>query len=545
MKSIPRSEWGLVHDGVQGIGMFRCAQALLYDGGKGSYLQAHGDEAWQPWSSTRKEYSAWLWIGAGRPVEAMQQAMKTPIGGLRDGDRRFGARAIEAARRRLAGAAPEVRRQSWWQVLGAEQLELQGRLSEAVAAAAGKRPKSWSVLNAGDLGLILDGPRLLSLFDSKADVRLAPPRCLPLFALTLRNAERKEELRLESDAGFADFRADAGEGRELVLRWQQPLEKRLGGLRVIVRWWPTTNARRFAGSLRSRERLRLGSLRVVFPQVAVADLGPQAAVLFPKAAGEVQRGVWQRAFRFSGTYPGGWTSMQFLAAYDETARRRVCTSPCTIPGAARRTSGASRRPAEHSVVLAFDHPAAGHGPSRRSFRAAAARRSGNCCAATGSTRPIAYRDWVRQRGQVVSASLAPTAVRTRRRGCASCPAGRWASGRPSEWCRGASGSPKYLGVRPACTGTTGTRFRSTTTTRTTSRTKPGFAEGVRDSGSGGRVRHAVHQRPAVGHARRGRRRISSSPRWPGRRSRKDEKRRAVRRDLRQQGDGRQLRCGWA
>ena len=58
--------WGLVHDGRNGIGMFQCGQALFYDAGAGTYLQAHGDAAWQEWSDLERQFSAWLWIGTER-----------------------------------------------------------------------------------------------------------------------------------------------------------------------------------------------------------------------------------------------------------------------------------------------------------------------------------------------------------------------------------------------------------------------------------------------------------------------------------------------
>ena len=57
-KSFPQSVWGLVHDGTNGIGMFQGGQVLLYDGGEGTYIQAHGDSAWQEWSDLQREFSA-------------------------------------------------------------------------------------------------------------------------------------------------------------------------------------------------------------------------------------------------------------------------------------------------------------------------------------------------------------------------------------------------------------------------------------------------------------------------------------------------------
>ena len=55
--------------------MIQCGQVLFYDGGPGTYLQAHGDAAWQGWGETRRECSAWLWIGiAPQPADAIRAA---------------------------------------------------------------------------------------------------------------------------------------------------------------------------------------------------------------------------------------------------------------------------------------------------------------------------------------------------------------------------------------------------------------------------------------------------------------------------------------
>lgn len=74
-KSFGFSQWGAILDGPRAIGMFQCGRVLFYDGGPGTYLQAHGDAAWQPWGQTRREFSAWLWIGiAPQPAEAIRAA---------------------------------------------------------------------------------------------------------------------------------------------------------------------------------------------------------------------------------------------------------------------------------------------------------------------------------------------------------------------------------------------------------------------------------------------------------------------------------------
>lgn len=356
--------WGAVLDGRNALGMLAAGSILLHDaqGGQGTYLQAHGNAAWSTWSETRHETSAWLAVGSGeKPLEVIRAAAKAMPEGTSITATTTEVRArIDAAEKDLTQRAGADRPRAASLVAAARQLEAQGRLDEAIQAADGVAPANWTLLVAGDLGAVLersaDGIRLVNLSDTATGRQLAAAKPLPLFRITLRHAETKEEVPLHADAGWGQIEVnDKMAWAGAALRWQQPLDKRFGNLRV------TAGAHTGRGP-RIQWHLDVDDVpapwsvwRVVFPQVAVADLGPGSRVLFPKAAGEVQQDVWDKAFSFHGTYPSGWTSMQFMAAYD-----RDCTTGLYVavhdPWGGTKDIRAESRPAERAVVLSFDHP---------------------------------------------------------------------------------------------------------------------------------------------------------------------------------------------
>jgi hypothetical protein len=269
---------------------------------------------------------------------------------------------IQATRKETAQLKGEERQEAFWRVAGAEQLQRQGHLEEAFEVAGGRRPPGWAVVTAGDLGLILnrgnDGVHVLSLFDSAADQEFLLPSPLPLFTLALRDAEKKQEMRLAADAGWRQVEVVSAKPDEgIEIRWGRPPQEGLEDLRVTVRGGPD----RQAGAIRwklevTNESRRWIVRRVVFPQIALAELGPQAEVFFPRAPGEVQRGLWQRVFRYQGTYPSGWTSMQWMAAYDRPHNTGLYFA-VHDPKSSTKDLSVQSQPSEGSVVLSFDHPA--------------------------------------------------------------------------------------------------------------------------------------------------------------------------------------------
>ncbi|MGA2496964.1 MAG: DUF6259 domain-containing protein [Tepidisphaeraceae bacterium] len=402
LKSFPQTQWGVIHDGTNGVGMFGCGQVLLHDGGKGTYLQANGDTVWQEWSQTRREFSAWLWVGTSpQPAAAVREAAKgSPSGGRLSVVVDAVHAHTEAAVKQLVGSPLAERQQSWWRVQGARQLEDQGRLEDAVHVADGQKLAGWTTLSAGDLGLILErtqrGIRVLNLFDSAKDLKLVPARPLPLFAVTLSRAGEEEKVTLTAEEGWTDTKIGIVPNAEgIVLRWQKPADSRLGDLRIVARVIAESKTESLRWILAVENLPAPWSVwRVVFPQVAVADLGPRGAVFFPKAAGQVERGVWQHPFRFTGTYPSGWTSMQFMAAYDDTRQTGLYVA-AHDPWGSTKDLRVESRPSERDVVLAVDHPVPDMGVAGNRFELSG-EAVWHLLRGDWFDASITYRDWVRK-----------------------------------------------------------------------------------------------------------------------------------------------------
>jgi len=399
----PCSQWGVVHDGKNGIGMFQCGQVLFYDAGPGTYIQAHGDSVWSPWSDTRKQSSAWLWMGTSddpaRAVQAAARANSTAVRAIVSTD---------AVRTKIAAAARQMEQkpaseQTWWQIEGAKQLEAQGRLEEAVQAAGGQTPAGWTVVSAGPLEMILDcsqgGIRLFNLLDSQTRQRLVTGRPLPLFTISLRNTQTKEEIRVQADSGWDKTEVkplDPGDRSAGVdLRWESPSDKRLGDLKVVARAFPDEATSAIRWRLLVEGQQSPWALGVVtFPQAAVPDLGPGACVLFPKGCGEVQKDVWNKSFRFSGTYPSGWTTMQFMAAYRGDGKAGLYLAVHDPWGSTKDLRCESRLP-DRDVVLAYEHPVPDLGVPGNRFQLPG-EAVWRLIRSDWFDASVTYRDWVRK-----------------------------------------------------------------------------------------------------------------------------------------------------
>ncbi len=397
------SPWGLVHDGRNGIGMFGCGQVLFYDAGAGTYLQAHADAAWQEWTGVEQRYSAWVWMGThDDPAAAVQATALAVPRAARVAVTVDRVRArIEEATRRVAGGDHAA--ETVWPLQAAEQLERQGRFQEALALLDGEVPQNWRVMTAGDLTLALEhrehGIGAVLLIDTRNRQPLIAEQSLPLFSLVVRSGEGGEQLQVDADRGWGKTEialADVSDpALGLVLRWEQPVDARLSGLRIVVRAVPDSASHAIRWRLSAEGQAAPWSIwRVTFPQVSVPDLGTRGCVLFPKGCGEVQRDVWSRSFRFSGTYPSGWTTMQFMAAYREDAPTGLYLA-VHDPWGSTKDLLCESRTAERTVLLRYEHPAPDMG------------RGGNRFELSGEAvwqllrgdwfdAAIRYRDWVRR-----------------------------------------------------------------------------------------------------------------------------------------------------
>lgn len=277
--------------------------------------------------------------------------------------------------------------------------------AEAVAArpesSRGDSPVARHVVVAGQLEMALeqarDGLRVQSLRDTATGQELLAdsPR-LPLFALIIRRADGSQETRLHADGGWRSVEvAPLPSGPGIAVRWDGPAEEGIGPLSVEARAVPDSATSALAWELAVRsEKANARLWQVVFPQLAIAELSEDACVFFPRGPGEVQKGVWRRAFRYSGTYPNGWTAMAFEAAYDPGRNTGIYVA-LHDPWGSTKDITAESLPEDRCVVLRFSHPVPNMGQAGTGFtlRGQAVWRllRGDWFDAA-----VAYRDWARR-----------------------------------------------------------------------------------------------------------------------------------------------------
>lgn len=401
-KSTSFSDWGALADGENAIGMFRAERILVYDGrgGHGTYLHAFGNAAWSSFSGTRRDLSAWLWIGSDKdPLAAIRSAAEAAPTDARVtvAVGRVNRRLAEL-RDQLATLGGQPRRQAWWRLAAAEQLQARGRFQDALDAADGRLPANWASLVSGDLGVALertgDGMRLLQLADLGRQRQLLASKPLPLFRAVLRQVENREEVELSAESGWKQTESRTIVGGGLHLQWREPADERLSGLTIVAEAVPDDQKHRVNWSFKLEGLpAAWGAWTVAFPQATLAEPGPDAEVFFPRGAGEVAQGAWSRAFEFSGTYPSGWTTMPCLAVYD-AAKSTGLYVAIHDPWGSTKDVRAASRPADRAVDLCFTHPASGMGRPSAGFQL----EGGVWQLLRGDwfDAAVIYRDWVRQ-----------------------------------------------------------------------------------------------------------------------------------------------------
>ena len=401
------STWAALVDGGDSIAMLKAGRMSVHDGkgGYGAYLHAHAGVAWTPFSDTSRQMSAWLRIASDRdPAKAIRAAAeKLPTEAHVAVSVDAVRASVEAARRAFAAGTRPKASDAWWHAGAAEQLEAQGRFAEAINAAAGKPPKAWTILRAGDLGMILekadDGIRLLQLSDVATGRELLAPEPLPLFSLTLRNAETKREVQLGADKDWKAVAVERVEGGPVYeLCWERPADEELGPLSVTARVEPDGDAAAFGWTLDADSGSDQWSIwRAVFPQVGVADLGAEGDVFFPRAAGEVKTDPWRQAFSYGGTYPSGWTTMPFMAAYSGDRSTGLYVG-AHDPLAGTKDIKVTSRPERRALVLSVDHPVPEMGTPGNRFELGG-RAVWRLLRGDWFDASVIYRDWVREEAE--------------------------------------------------------------------------------------------------------------------------------------------------
>jgi len=289
------SRWAALVDGPNTIGMFQSGRVLIHDGrgAYGTYLHAFGNLAWQGFAGIERRQAAWLWIGCSdAPKKELETADQSVPSAAR-------AQVTVGRVHRQLAAARQDTAAPWQHVAAAEQLETQGRFQDALDAIAGRMPDGWISFAAGDLAATFeptsDGLRLLQLADLRKRCQLSAGKPKPLFDITLRHGESKEQVHLDAEHGWERVSSELRAGK-LTLRWHRPLDEQLTGLNVVVTATPNEQSDAIEWDLTVANPPAPWSVwRVVFPQVALTRVGSQSELFFPRAAGEVTRDAWTQA----------------------------------------------------------------------------------------------------------------------------------------------------------------------------------------------------------------------------------------------------------
>lgn len=212
----------------------------------------------------------------------------------------------------------------------------QGHRVEVGPTAPGSLPSHWKLRRAGDLALAVEltseGARLRSLYDLAARQEFLATNQPAMFAVKLFNVRTRKQVDLTADGGWQQV-AFHSSANGFSLHWAKPTDAELRELSVAATARLDSRGQaihwRLAVNFPSRE---WSVWRVSFPQLQLADLGRGAGVLFPRGPGEVQQDLWTRPFNYHGQYPGGWCSMQFVAAYrDPSNSTRPSVSDANAP----------------------------------------------------------------------------------------------------------------------------------------------------------------------------------------------------------------------
>ncbi len=228
------------------------------------------------------------------------------------------------------------------------------------------------VIEAGDLRMVLEkaeqGLRVRSLTDAATGHELLADDPLPLFSMTVRDTKTKELVTITAQSGWRQVDVSGNEtSGGYKLTFAAPTDDRLTGVRAEA----TLAVQKSEGALTWALRVvndssQQGLWRVVFPQVSIRDLGEGGRVFAPVTAGIELADMWTKAGKKGGTYPGGWTCMQYMAAYDKTRRTGLYLG-VHDPYGSTKDIFAEGQPANHAVVLRFDHPVPNMGKAGAGF----------------------------------------------------------------------------------------------------------------------------------------------------------------------------------
>jgi hypothetical protein len=229
------------------------------------------------------------------------------------------------------------------------------------SCAANTASADQTSVQAGEMKLVLakaqEGIRILSLFDNSTGQELLAPDAPPLFSLELRHVKTREPLTLAADSGWRQVEvSDADAAGQRILSFEEPADERLKGISVEVRLLTDDADSALIWDLKVTNNSEQWSLwRIIFPQVAVKYLGEGSRIFLPQTAGIESSDLWNTSDRKGGTYPSGWTCMQYMAAYDGAGKTGLYVG-LHDPFGSTKDIFAQGLADKHAVAFRFEHP---------------------------------------------------------------------------------------------------------------------------------------------------------------------------------------------
>ncbi|MDI9432297.1 MAG: DUF6259 domain-containing protein [Planctomycetota bacterium] len=215
-------------------------------------------------------------------------------------------------------------------------------------------------IRAGDLRMVLEntgqGLRLAGLTDQITNQELCPTEPAPLFSVVLRDVQTKDLLTITADTGWKQVDTTfSGATRMHAFTFAAPTDDRLEGIEVKVTVDVDDPNSALIWDLRvANDNPRWALWRIVFPQAAVRDLGEDAKVFAQVTSGVELSEMWSKGGRRGGPYPGGWTCMQYMAAYNRADGTGLYVG-MHDPFGSTKTIFAEGQPAKEAVLFTFDH----------------------------------------------------------------------------------------------------------------------------------------------------------------------------------------------
>jgi len=190
-----------------------------------------------------------------------------------------------------------------------------------------------------------------------------------LFRITLRHLPSGEIRSLGADTGWQDIQVTQDEAAGAVeIRWGNPglpfppeltaiMRVEADAEHSALRWWLEVTGGGEEHSLWT----------VTFPVFALPEPSPDAVLLYPKAPGVAESGLWRRPFQFGGRYPSGWVTMQLTAVYPNDGSGGIYVG-LHDPRASTKEMMWRSEPEAGKIHFSVEHPLPDMGRVGASFR---------------------------------------------------------------------------------------------------------------------------------------------------------------------------------